>query len=56
MSTSTRKCDLGFYLSLSLDNEDHNKKYPLTKCKQFSKRGFREISSQHLTTSPYIWN
>ena len=54
MSTLTRKCGLVFNLFLSLVNKYHNKKYPLTKFKQFSKCGFGEISSQRLATSPYI--
>ena len=31
ISTPTRKCGSVFYSSLSLANEDHNKKYPQTK-------------------------
>ena len=42
MSTPTRKCRLIFFPSLSLVNEDRNKEYPLTKCKQFSKCGFNQ--------------
>ena len=48
------KCGLVFYSSLSLVIKYHNKKCPLAKFKQFSKCGFGEISSQHLTTSPCI--
>ena len=34
--------------------EDHNKEFPQSKVKQFSKCSFGELCSQHLTTSPYI--
>ena len=51
---SYNKLCFSFYASLSLVNEDHNKEYPLTKFKQFSKCGFGEISSQPLTASSYI--
>ena len=54
MSTPTRKCGLVFHPCLSLDNEDHHKEYSLTRFKQLSNCGFREISSQCSTIPPYI--
>ena len=56
MFAPSRMCGLDFYPALSLANDDHNKEYPMTKFKQFSKFGLGEISSQRLTTSICIWN
>ena len=56
MSSPSRMCGLDFYPALSLANDDHNKEYPMTKFKQFSKFGLVEISSQRLKTSICIWN
>ena len=49
MSIPTRNRGLVFYNSLSLVNEDHDKKYRLIKFKQFSKFDFKEIPSERLT-------